>query len=91
MISFFLFVCFVSNKVCCIHDYFICIRSIVISYVYIMSVHACRMGWGSRLYMLISTRKFVELPVFLVLILTIFKEGAYLTFKSIFHKALNLF
>ena len=27
----------------------------------------------------------------LVLVLTIFNEGAYLTFKSIFHKALNLF
>ena len=27
----------------------------------------------------------------LVLILTIFNEGAYMTFKSIFHKALNLF
>ena len=25
------------------------------------------------------------------LVLTIFYEGAYLTFKSIFHKALNLF
>jgi len=25
------------------------------------------------------------------LVLTIFNEGAYLTFKSIFHKALNLF
>ena len=25
------------------------------------------------------------------LVLTIFKEGAYLTFKSIFHKVLNLF
>ena len=27
----------------------------------------------------------------LFLVLTIFNEGAYLTFKSIFHKALNLF
>jgi len=27
----------------------------------------------------------------LVLVLTIFNEGAYFTFKSIFHKALNLF
>ena len=27
----------------------------------------------------------------LVLVLTIFNEGAYLTFKSMFHKALNLF
>ena len=26
-----------------------------------------------------------------ILFLTIFNEGAYLTFKSIFHKALNLF
>ena len=26
-----------------------------------------------------------------VLVLTIFNEGAYLTFKSIFHKAVNLF
>ena len=29
--------------------------------------------------------------VFLVLVLTIFNEGAYLAFKSIFHKALNIF
>jgi len=29
--------------------------------------------------------------VFLFVFLTIFNEGAYLTFKSIFHKALNLF
>jgi len=28
---------------------------------------------------------------FFVLVLTIFNEGAYLTFKSLFHKALNLF
>jgi len=27
----------------------------------------------------------------MVLVLTIFNEGAYLKFKSIFHKALNLF
>ena len=31
------------------------------------------------------------LDIFWFLVLTIFNEGAYLTFKSIFHKALNLF
>jgi len=29
--------------------------------------------------------------IYAVLVLTIFNEGAYLTFKSIYHKALNLF
>ena len=30
-------------------------------------------------------------PGYLFLVMTILNEGAYLTFKSIFHKALNLF
>ena len=34
--------------------------------------------------------KFYLFGVF-YLVLTIFNEGAYLTFKSIFHKAINLF
>ena len=29
--------------------------------------------------------------IYLFLVLTIFNEGTYLTFKSIFHKALDLF
>ena len=32
-----------------------------------------------------------ELTMWTILVLTIFNEGAYLTFKSIFLKALNLF
>ena len=33
----------------------------------------------------------VKAKEFLILVLTIFNKGAYLTFKSIFHKVLNLF
>jgi len=32
-----------------------------------------------------------EIAIFIFFKLTIFNKGAYLTFKSIFHKALNLF
>jgi len=35
--------------------------------------------------------KFYTISIILVLVLTIFHKGAYLSFKSIFHKALNLF
>ena len=37
-----------------------------------------------------TSKRNTQMTVF-VLVLTIFNEGAYLTFKSIFDKALNLF
>jgi len=33
----------------------------------------------------------MKVAIIIILVLTIFNEGAYFTFKSIFHKVLNLF
>jgi len=44
------------------------------------------------LVQLMASNKCIEFTYTkLYLVLTIFNKGAYLTFKSIFHKALNLF